>query len=78
MILHTSAHCITDPPCEWVGTTDKSAEKHVRETGHATVTVTIPVAAAAKMEGISEAVPALAPEPPLTRSPGTSRKGLRS
>jgi len=43
MILHTSAHCITDPPCEWVGTTDKSAEKHVRETGHATVTVTIPV-----------------------------------
>ena len=43
MILHTSAHCITDPPCEWVGTTNKSAEKHVRETGHATVTVTIPL-----------------------------------
>jgi len=42
MILRTSAHCITDPPCKWVGATDKSAEKHVRETGHATVTVTIP------------------------------------
>jgi len=66
MILHTSAHCITDPPCKWVGTTDKSAEKHVRETGHATVTVTIPVTGADKMEGISEAAQDLTPEPPLT------------
>src|SRR5665647_777679 len=65
MILHTSAHCITDPPCEWVGTTDKSAEKHVRETGHATVSVTIPVTARGRIE-ISEAAPDLTPEPPLT------------
>ena len=62
MILHTSAHCITDPPCEWVGTTDKSAEKHVRETGHATVTVTIPVTAAAKMEGSAKDGPRLVTE----------------
>jgi len=45
MILHTVARCITDPPCEWTGTTDRSAEKHGRETGHATVSVTIPVPA---------------------------------
>lgn len=43
MILHTVARCITDPPCEWTGTTDKSAEKHTKETGHATVSETIPV-----------------------------------
>ena len=65
MILHTSAHCITDPPCKWVGTTDKSAEKHVRETGHATVTVTIPVAERGRIE-TSEAAQDLTPEPPLT------------
>ena len=50
MILHTTAHCITDPPCGWVGTTDKDAEKHTRQTGHATVTVTIPVADATEGE----------------------------
>ena len=42
MNLTTRAHCIDDPPCEWTGTTDRSAEKHTKETGHATVSETIP------------------------------------
>ena len=69
MILHTIARCISDPPCEWTGTTDKSAEKHGRETGHATVSVTIPVREDGGGNGTidaSEAVPDLTPEPPLT------------
>ena len=41
MNLTTRAHCIDDPPCEWTGTTDRSAEKHTKETGHATIVETI-------------------------------------
>jgi len=73
MILHTSAHCIADPPCEWVGTTDKGAEKHVRETGHATVTVTIPVTARGTLIR-NESDPASAQTPtgpgPIPETPG--------
>jgi len=50
MILHTTARCITHPPCEWTGTTDKSAEKHGRETGHATIVETIPMRAPRRIQ----------------------------
>lgn len=77
MILTTRAHCINHPPCEWAGTTDRSAEKHTKETGHGTVSESILVRVDGGGNGTistSEAVPALAPEPPLTpRMSGASR-----
>jgi hypothetical protein len=54
MRLTTRARCISHPPCEWTGTTDRSAERHTKETGHATVSETIPVRGDDAPSGILE------------------------
>jgi hypothetical protein len=69
MNLTTRAHCISHPPCEWTGTTDRSAETHTKETGHATIVETIANGGSGVRRGMIQGTsegPRIAPETPLS------------